>query len=468
MPRRIPVTFGLDVSPAQHRGAAYRSCINLRTQPLPEGSKSPLAAYRMEGLDGVTSPTSTEIRGMRTMRGSLYFVAGTNLYKFTAPNTLANWSGITGTGRVSMAGNGDELVIVNSAGTAFRFNGSAVSTISDPDLPAVGWVESFDQYIVYGRLDGEGWGVSDLADATAYDPLDVASAESDPDPIVYGIRNLREMHLMGKDTIESFYVVGGGGFPFERAPDGVVEVGLAAKWSVGKIDNRVVFLGNEKGGLSVRMLEGRTPVRISTPEIDDLLDNAARTNSSWIAEAFAFTYAYAGHAYYVLTVAGLNLTLQYDCLSRKWQQRESSPGQAWRVGFSASAYNQIWFGETATGRIMVPNRGVHTELGNALHWETVCAPAYFQGRMLTFAAFELILDRTFPELPRAVSLSWSDDDGTTWSSDRTATTSSYVKGRPRLRWTNLGSSTSRLFRLKGSSPQPMALIEAFADVEVGG
>lgn len=469
MPKRIPVALGFQYAPSRHAAGAARQCQNLRPEKLPPNSKVPAALYRYEGIqEFIRVPNVSAIRGLKEWQGVLHIVAGSTLYTMDGLGNTTSRGTINGAGRVSMGVLEDYLTIATSpGGTLYIWNGSALATVSDPDLPAVGWIESFDQFNVYGRQDGYGWGISAINNPASYDPLDVASAESQPDKIVTGIRLGRELLVMGEKTVEPFYNAGGS-FPFERSTDGIIDVGCAAKFSPARCDNTVYWLAIEQGGYSVRRLEGRTPRRVSTPEIDDVLDDYGLTFfSDGITDAYGFSWNYGGHSFYALTLPSAALTLIYDVSTDTWQTRTSGGFAGWRVTHAEQAFRSLLMGDS-TGRLGFLRRDTHQEYGSAIDWLTVCAPVDFERRMLTHTRLELEIDSKPKSTVRTVSMAFSDDEGQTWSPEFVASTGTYLKAPNSCVWTGLGSAISRLYRFKGSGNTPIGLIRAFVDVEVGG
>lgn len=475
MPKRLPVTFGFEYRPARHSAATVRACKNLYAAPLAEGSPAGVALYRHDGISpSLNVPSGGAIRGAMQFGDYLYVVCGTRLWSFDNSFAGTNLGAIPGTARVRMSQNATQLTIATGEGQAYYVTGPvAPILISDGDFPAVAWVEAFDQYTVYGRLDGLGWGISAVGDTTAYDPLDVASAESQPDRIVTGLRNGRELLLFGEKTIEPFYNSGGADFPFERSTDGIIDVGCAAKDTPFRLDNTVYWLCNDNGGFSVRRMNGRTPERVSNPDIDNLLEAAAQAapgfGSNGLASCYAFGYTYLGHAFYVLDIPIFELTVVYDVAMNKWQTRSSDyTSTAWRVNTAVEAFNRLFLGDRLSGVLGILGTTVNTEYGFPIAWETICAPVQFEQRKLTHAKLELHLDSNPKATARTVSMAWSDNDGETWSNEYVRTTPTIESGRNRCTWTNLGSSVSRIYRFKGDGDTPIGLVRAFVDVEVGG
>jgi hypothetical protein len=437
----------------------------MRAEIQPPGSKAPAPLFRDEGVAVLLFTGGQAIRGIKAMNGVLFAVWGTTLYSVDSAGSFTFYGTIAGSGRVSMAHNGTQLVIVNSSGTGYVWNGTTLSTITDPDFKPAAWVEFFDQYMVFGWLDGSGFGISALADATSFDALDVATPEAQPDSLIAGIRDHRDLILFGTDSVELWYNSGLADFPFERAPGGVLEVGCAARYSPAVIDNTTYWLAREKGGVSVRRLVGNTPQRVSTPAMDDLFDSMTEAQ---IAAAIGMAWSYGGHAYYALTVGGK--TFRYDASTQLWTQKISPNRADWRVTHVEACYGRTLVGTDAG--IGYFDRINQQELNQSLTWETVTPPVTQAGKVVTFNAFEVEIDAGYGPASGGgaeptLALAWSDDDGRTWSN-------SYSRGmgfagayKTRCRWTNLGSSRNRCFRLTGSAAVKTALIRAYADVEIG-
>jgi hypothetical protein len=431
----------------------------------PPGSKAPAPLFRDEGIYVLLFTGGAAIRGMKNMGGVLHVVWATTLYSVDSGGLFTSLGTIAGSGRVSMAHNGVELVIINSAGTGYVWDGATLATITDPDFQAAAWVEFFDQFMVYGFLDGSGFGISALADATSYDALDVATPEANPDSLVAGVRDHRDLILFGTESTELWYNSGLADFPFERAPGGVLEVGCAARHSPAVIDNTTYWLASERGGRSVRRLSGNNPMRVSTPAMDDWLDTLTEAQAS---AAVGIAWAFGGHSYYALTAG--DKTFRYDASTQLWSQKVSPSRTDWRVTHTEACYGRVFVG-TDNG-IGYFSRAGHQEMNQALTWETVTPPVTHAGKVVTFNALEIEVDTG--EGPAegsgsepTITLAWSDDDGRTWSGSYSRGMGFSGDNLTRCRWTNLGSSRNRAFRFTGSSATKTALIRAYADVEVG-
>lgn len=505
---RDQVQFATQYYPARHAPAGGAQLINMAAVLTPQDAKTPFILERVDGIEpfsdlrkrlsqvGVygTKPWMTgngnvinlsayDLRGMKRMGALVYVVVDTLLYSIgengtVSASALNGATPIDGSGRVSMAHNGTQLVITTSAGSGYVYDatGPTFQQITDVDFPEVSWVEFMDQFFIFGVKDANTFVISALADPLSYDALDIATAETLPDKLLMGRRDHRDLLLFGEDSIEPWYNAGEA-FPFQRAPDGLIEVGCAAAYSVGIVDNTPFWLAREKGGLSIRRLVGRSPQRISTPAMDDEFDSYENANPyAGVSDAFSSTWTHSGRAFYAITFPSQYRTFIYDCSTRLWHRRQSWDSQQWRVGGVEDAFGNVLCLDLLSLGVGKINRDYHREWTDPLPWQAVSAPFTRQRRLLHFKRVELEIDagRGLIETTPATQgqdpslwLSWSDDDGRTWSNEHQRSMGRRGKYAQRITWTQLGVSRSRVFRIRGAEPIPTALISLWADYEVG-
>lgn len=499
MRQRVPIPFGVQEYQHRHRGAGSQVAINMMPAGQAMGAKGPILMQRVEGFGTPLVEIASEIsvptpphkpyggvsvttyyynlRGMRAMGSYLYFILDNELYRVDASGSVSIGIGnISGTGLCWMEHNGVQLVIVDDLGGGYVYD-SALDTfaaISDPDYPGASWVQFMDQYFVFGSLASSTFFISALADPTSYDALEIATAETLPDVLVSGLRDHRDLLLFGAETVEVWYNEGGADFPFGRAPDGCIEVGCFAKHGPARLDNSTVFPAVERGGRSIRRLEGRTPIRISTPAMDDELDSYGT-----VSDAYSMTWQLAGHSYYALTFPTEGRTWVYDAASRLWHRRRSANMDAWRCGH-VEPFNGRVYGMDLSSLVIAPfDRDSHGDFDStAIPWEIVTAPIAADRRATSVLRVELEVDAgamgyTEQEIQGydepLVFLSWSDDDGRTWSNELARSMGRHGQYARKLEWHNLGmTETGRVFRIRGGGFAPAAIISATAEIEVGG
>jgi hypothetical protein len=203
------------------------------------------------------------------MSGVRYSVNGTSLYNV---ETEASLGTIAGSGLVSMADDGVQLVIVNGAqGYVYTVSGGLVE-ITDPDFPGATSVDYLDSYFLFSEPNSGIFFISAINDATDLDALDFASAESNPDHLKRVFVDHREVALFGSETVEYWSNTGNADFPFERIAGAINEKGLRGVFTVTRTDNSIYWV--DRDGVVRRQDAGYSPLRISTHAVEESLGRA--------------------------------------------------------------------------------------------------------------------------------------------------------------------------------------------------
>ena len=103
--------------------------------------------------------------------------------------------------------------------------------------------------------------------------------------------------------------------PLAVATSYMSEIGVAAPSSIVQSEQSIFWVGKSKAnGPAVYLLEGTSPLKVSTNNIDRFLQ------ASCLEEVTAYTYKVNGHLLYILTLHDLNVTIVYDVSEQVWYQ----------------------------------------------------------------------------------------------------------------------------------------------------
>ena len=349
--------------------------------------------FRTPGVKQLTTSgaIANANRGAWVMSGKPYFVNGGTLYRLETDDTLTSITGtITGSGRVSMADNGTQLMILVPGGAGYIFTESpdTLTTITDLDFTANGapqYCVFIDGYFV-STTDSKKFIVSALNNGLCYIATDFGSAEANPDDTVAPIVFKNQLFIAGTETTEAFQNVGGSGFPFQRS--GLyLSKGIAAPLSVVESNDTFVWIGSGKNEApAIWSFVGNSVQKISTTAIDNLLQDLTETE---LTEVAGWSYAEKG-AYFV-GFALPSTTLVLDVITGKWHERKSlvqnSPGSneliRYRVQSVVKAYNKILVGDTFDGRIGHMSLDYFDEYGQDIIRRVSTQP--FQNNMQDFS-----------------------------------------------------------------------------------
>jgi len=431
------------------------------------------------GLEQVAT-TAVELdarvnRGAHTMNGVPYFVNGGFLFKLTESSgtyTATSLGAITGTSRVSMADNGTQLLILVPGGDGYIYNHTTntLVQITDSDFTANGnpqQVVFIDGYFCL-TTDTKKFIVSSLNDGLNYNALDYGTAESDPDEIVAPVVYKNQLFIAGTHTIEAFQNIGGADFPFQRT--GLfLSKGIAAPFSVKLMEDTFVFVGSgENEGPAIWALAGNQLTKVSTTAIDNVLSALTEEQMQSI---YSWSYAQKG-AYFV----GFSLpasALVYDTISKKWHQRKSRIGGvvgAYRVQSMVQAYNHVFCGDIADGRIGRLDPDIYTEYGNIIQRRMVTQP--FQNNMQSFFVPSLELTTEsgvgLANSPEPLIGMERSENGFTWSDISYRTLGKIGEYNRRAIWRRNGrASRFEMFRFTLTDPVKPVLIQLTANIIPG-
>lgn len=413
MPRlALSPTGGYYADPNRHWSA--QDCVNyLPMKAERAGTRTPDQLRQCPGLRPFAPNLGGALRGLHNVEGKLFAVGGSSLYRIKS-DVVIPYGTVPGTARVSMAHNAaNELLTVNgSAGYLLNTASLAFAKVTDEGYPGASVVGFVDQYFPQVAPNGAYWFWSDLSNGAAYNTLDRAEAEADPDRIVTLFVSHREVLVFGRDTIEPFINTGAATGTFQRAANTVIECGCAARFSVAGMDNAVFFLDDKR---VVRVLRGVTPERVSTAGIEQALGECTAEE---ISRAFAFTWEDRGHKVYYLTVPG-RFTFGFDLLSGEWHRRLSPGLNTWRIT-SLVFWEGQWIGGDAEGKLYALDWDYHYDGQDELIRERVTGVLAADQRPVTVNEAELLfsvggpaseLDE-WPEQPEGPTLVLGGADGT--------------------------------------------------------
>ena len=493
---------------ARSVNAADARMVNLFPEIVPEAGKEPAFLNRAPGLKLLSAIGTGPIRGLWAFSsddGIGFVVSGDQLYKInnTYAGTLVGV--VSGSGPVSMADNGTQLFIACN-GPSFIYNNATgvFSVISDPDFPGAVTVCYLDGYFVFNQPNSQLMWVTELLDGTSIDPLNFASVEGSPDGLTAVASNFREVWAFGTNSIEVWYDVGGTGFPLQRIQGAFNELGLAAPYSVAKMDNGLFWLGRDRRGQGiVYRANGYTGTRISTHAVEWQIQQYAD-----MSDAIGYTYQQDGHSFYVLIFPSANTTWVYDASTQAWHERAGfSEGQftRHRSNCQMAFNNKIVVGDFENGNIYAFDLNYYSDNGSVQKWlrswralptgtNTLKRTAQHSLQLdaetglymdpvnggstyivtqnsegITTENTQFLIDDAIYQInpqPR-VMLRWSDDGGHTWSNEHWKYMGAIGQYYYRTIWRRLGMTVKlrdRVYEVSGTDPVKIAIMGAELDL----
>lgn len=475
----LPIANGFYTSPSLPISA--QECTNFYPNINEVASLNQENLFGTPGLSLMATSGSVQNnnRGSLEMNGFPYFVNGTTLYRMNEvivgdvySYTLTTIGTVSGTSRVSMATNGNQLMILVPGGNGYIYNWvtSTFGLITDTDFTANGnpqMVAFVDSYFVC-TTDTKKFICSAPNDGTNWNALDYGTAESNPDDTVAPIVFKNQLFIAGGYTVEAFQDIGGTDFPFQRS--GLfLQKGVYAKFSLINIQDSFVFVG---GGYNespaIWALAGNSTQKISTIPIDAMLQDLSKTELSNI---YSWTYAQNG-AYFVGFVLPTT-TLVYDMGTKRWHERKSYvDGQttSFRVASMVQAYNKIICGDSVDGRIGNLDHKTFTEYGVNIIRRVTTQPFQNNMNVLFVPRIEITVESGMGNIDVVEPMITMErsKDGKTWSDPRARSMGKMGDYNHRCVWRRNGSvNRFEIFRFTITDPVKPIIIQMTADMLAG-
>ena len=297
--------------------------------------KSQIAYYPTPGLILVvdTSNLGGAGRGMFALDGRQWAVIGSWLVEFHPDGTVEEYAGLVDDGKpVSIVANSrtPTQLMIASAGRGYIFDSAALTlTPLAGDFEGASQVAFLDQYLIALTPDSSQFQISDLNDGTSWSALDISINVASADKVKAIMTDHEYLYLMGSKRIAVYVNSGNPDFPIVPVPGAFIEMGIRAPFSLQRIDNTLMWYGeNEHGAGVVYRAEGFIPKRVSTHAIETVWSQYGKDD-----DAIAFTQQRDGHTFYRLTFPAADQTWVYDLATDMWHERAvwDSANAAWHA-----------------------------------------------------------------------------------------------------------------------------------------
>lgn len=382
---------------------------------------------------------------------------------FGSPNSTI-YNATTGLGTITGKSTGLTETFVSSTptilttsddNTAWYYDtGVGVMTkIADADFPGnasltlAGTFAHKDGFACIMTTDGKLW-ASDLNSVTGWTANSFDSNNSYPDMGVAAVRCKNYIMCFGNESIQFWYNAGLTPFPFACTQAMTVKVGAVSATAIAQLADTTFWCGSTpQGGLSIFSFES-TVARISTPEIDSILQLAGASNISLTTTRFY------GRSFVLVKASAT--TLVY-CIEEKMWHEWNSTTPLWTkcagISSGGTMVNYAVSNVSTSGKVYVMNHAllVFTDDGTTYTARVQTAPQDFgTNRTKYYSTMDIVGDMESASSP--VTISYTDDDYMTYTTWGTVDLS-----LPQRRATRLGGSPRRGWVFTHSANTPMRL-----------
>lgn len=446
--------------------------INCYAEPLPEGAGGDFVRRRAPGLSLFANTELTGFRGMIYVPPYGLFAAyAETLVLVSSAGAVTTIDTLEGTEPVFAARNNKspvpDIVFVTENG-AFVATTSTVTDLGDPDLPQPNSVCFLDGYFFFSIADGRIF-ASGL-NATTINGLDYTTAQARAGGLLRVVPFGRQLFACGPTFMEVYSnTAEPTGFPFTRAA--VVDRGLAgaraiAGWEDG-FTKALVWVADDN---SVCTLDGYTPVKVSTPDLERLI--AAVADKSTLE---ASVYIVDGRPCWVLSCAAWTWVLDLD--AKKWHERKSHYYDRWRATGGVQAFGKWITADIADGSLFEVTAAKQTDNGWPIRVvaESIQMAAFPRPYRVGEVYFDLVVGTARAAGAEPIEtepqcwISWSDDGGYSFSTPVVRPLGRQAKGRTRVTVNRTGRTSlrGRRWRVEVSDPVYVGLLGGNMDVLEG-
>ncbi|MCW1958308.1 MAG: packaged DNA stabilization protein [Mycobacterium sp.] len=451
------------IGPSYHladRKSAVQRTVNLYMREV-EGVGEDLQVV-LDSAPGLVeyADLGATVRGSYATDTRWFVAAGQQLYELTSGSAVSMGSLASTSGFVSMCHGRDQLVAVDGQnGYVLRLNTDDFAQITDSDWRGADHVVEIDGYFVFVDPDTDQFYLSAIDDATSLDALDFSSADKQPDNIVTHRVHKSELVFLGTTSGEFWVNSGDADFPFVRYNSTPMDVGIVGKRAVVGAADTLFWVGQTKSSRGiVYMLVGHQPVPVS----DAAVHEALQAPGVDLSQCVLSTYQRGKNEFVCVNAPGMSTTWCYDAVTKQWHER--------------ARLDNGEFAPRQDEAFVLFGGQVYTYFGTKIY--RVDPSAY------TLAGDPLVRERTWPHLrnpsmePIAfrglelgcttgyggnISLTLSNDGGTTWGPPLLRSLGAIGQWMQRVRWLNLGSAHDRVFRLRCSEAVPLTIHQAAVD-----
>lgn len=414
-------------------------------------------------ITGAISTTTLTVSGVTS--GSLSIgqtIQGSGVTSGTIITALGTGTGGTGTYTV----NRSQTV---GSSTLYALNWTVIPS-TDGAFEGASSVDIVDNYFVYNDPDTQQWAATDLLSPLT-NPLSFGSKDGAPDDLVSLIVDHREVYLLGEQSSEVWVDVGSQPFPFQRIPGTSTQHGIAAKHSMARVGNSFAYVSrNNRGQAMIVQMNGYNPQRISTHAVENTLVN------QYIDDAIAWTYQLEGHECYVVSFPTLNLTWVYDVSTNMWHKwlhtNNLNQYERHRGNCCAVFQGKVLVGDYDNGQIYQLDPNNYTDNGQKVrrlrrcpHIVTDLQRQFFDELQIQFQP-GVGLQTGQGDNPQAM-LRWSNDGGSTWSTEQWVTIGRTGRYLNRAIWRRLGWSRDRIFEVVVTDPVKAVIVSANLKASAG-
>lgn len=427
------LSYGIGVFDRDTGTLPELNCINLFAEKA-RTSEGEVCLQSRLGLTTLQTNGSGPVRAIYAQPGVLngddFSVSGSGvnatLYRVTTSlGTMAT----LGANAVSIAGDGDEILVVGAGGRAFHYDGTTLATTFTVgnltnNVTACTFIGSL--FCVIEADSGRVYWSTPLA-ANAWDALDFFTAERASDNLLDLAALNDKLVLYGQSSVEVWAHTGDSTLPFTRIEGiGSQSKGIAATGAKCEADNTLFHIGSD----AVVYRLGETFERISGHWLEEKITNSVSKSM--------FSFKWHGHEFVCVRLD--SETFAFDAATQEWCEFQTG-GAQWEAQCAAMRGTTVYLGSGSDGKIY--NLSGWADNGTALERKFSAAAQLDKPLSINNLRLWANVGQAATGITPTVQMRYSRDAGNTWSSWAAvdlgnATDDGSADYRVRPQWRRLG------------------------------
>jgi hypothetical protein len=453
---------------------------------LDNTSKTPISLVGTPGVSLWAALGALPVRGFHVFNKNLYVVSGNVLYQITPAiqiSVVGTLSTVIGPvifkdnalGTPLYDGPGGNQMMLIDGSFAYLYYYSAGWKFISPFVDGGGTFPAFpigleyiDGYMVVSALGSIKAYASNLYDCSsgAWNALAESPIAASSDYIQAIINLHQQLWFIKQGTSEVWQDTGTAptvGFPFQRVSSGVIDYGTPCPDGVIRSDNSIAFPATQRINdrwefVGIVEVSGGQPVVISPQPIVYQMNRW----SPWV-DIIGFSFALEGHTFGVWTSPSANQTFMYDFTTQMWNEWSTYVGAPYATGRHLSNCYTVFngyhlVGDYRNGNIYALSSGTYTDNGVPIVSMRVGPHLFDENNLhaITIESFEIDAQMGVGDpntlINPLITLSYSDDNGATWSNDMPRSLGQVGAYKNRAIWNSLGQFHDFLPRIVMDAP----------------
>lgn len=483
--KQQPIDLGADPYSSPYKTIGIEECENMYFElNVAAGAKTKFSYVSIPGSRIFTSKSNSNgCRGLhRTSSSRLFSVNSNKLIEILSNGQKIERGTITTySGTVGLSDNTYQLILVDGQyGYILDLATNTFTKIDENTFQnGATHVTCIDTYFLVNRPNSIYYNWSKPNNGLIWDPLDFASKEGAPDNVVALKECNNQLWVFGSQSTEIHYNTGETATQvWQRYQSAIIDVGIASKYSVSRIGEKLLFVGiDNTGEIGVYMSNNITPAKVSNIGVEQIIQERGGD----ISNVVGMTYSQDGHSFYILQFMSTNLTLVFDITTGKWHTRnkivDNRNGRIetkWQGIYTAYCFNKNVFGDFDSDALYWTDMNYYkNDLNDGTSTfilRTKSTPIQQSNqKRIRWNSIQVIFNAGSDGIPQGTNplcgLTILENGQRTANATRYANIGRIGEIETRCRFVNLGTSRNRTFKIEVSEPVPVVLVGLIAEFE---